>query len=175
MKRYGIFALLLAAGLLFASVASATDVSRRLFDREQLQVSTGTATITSTAADFTTWQRAITIVPDANHALYDVVVVIDLDKATTGFTTAYTTGTIVFSTGRKIDGTNWRVATNLITTAISGDNSDGLSIELNLGNVDPTESVGLYWKVSAESNTNASFPYTIHYRAGVRATITPAS
>lgn len=163
---------LVGAGLL--GIAHATDTDKRLFDRSKLELSMGVATITTTAADFTAWQPLITIAPDPQHAIQDLRVAIDLDKATTGFADAYTSETISFAIARKVDGTNWRTATNTATTAVAADDSDGFSRELFVGTVGPDDDVRIMVKLSAEANANFVLPYLVHYRSGVRATITPA-
>lgn len=147
---------------------------KRLFDRETLQVETNSATATMTAQDWTTWNPIITIAPDSNHALFNVRVVVDLAKASTGFAAGYTSGTIQFTVSRKTDGTNWRPAANLATTALSGTNAAGLGIDLLVGEVGPTEQVRIEIKLSAEG-ADIVFPYVCYYRAGAKATFTNAA
>lgn len=148
-----------------------SDTDTRLLDRSKMQVSTGTATMTMANADFTTWQAFCTIVPDGQHALYDTRVVVDLAKASTGFAAVATSATIQLSVARKVDGTNWRTATNLATTAVSGTNAAALSAEMVIGSVGPTEQVRLTCKLSAEG-TDFVLPFVVYYRSGARATIT---
>lgn len=170
----GILAIALTFLALSGAPSSATDSDKRLFDREKLQVSTGTATCTMSAAVWTNSTAVLTIVPDAQHALQTVRVVFDLDKATTGFAANFTSATIQFSIARKVDGSNWREANNAKTTAVSGTNSALQSIDLDLGVVGPDEQVRIQIKLSAET-ADFVLPYVVYYRAGVRATITPAS
>lgn len=175
LKRIlAVVALCLAVGVL-ASVATATDQEKNLYDRSKLTSSTGTAVLNTTTATLTAWSTLITITPQPEHAMFDVVVVLDLAKATTGFAAGYTSETISFSVARAVDGTNYRTANNLATAAVSGTNSGGLSIEINLGPINPTEAAKVMVKLSAESANNASIPYVVYYRAGARATVTPAS
>lgn len=155
--------------------ALALDSSARLFDRSELQSSTGTASINSGTASYTAWQPLITITPQSNQALQDAKVVIDLAQASTGFAALNTSATITFSIGRKVDGTNLRTSTNLATTAVSGTNSAGMSIELSLGVVGPNETVTVQVKVSGVTNPIETLPYVVYYRAGARAQVTPAS
>lgn len=171
--RFAVCALVLVAAC--ALMARAADSDKRLIDRSRLEISTGTAAITTTAANWTGWTALLTIAPQADHAMYDCIVVIDLAKATTGFAATYTSETIQFSVARAVDGTNYRTADNLATTALAGSSAAGLSVELNLGPIGPTEAAKVMVKLSAEGNSNTSFPYVVYYRAGARATFTPAS
>lgn len=166
-----------ALGTFLVSRAEATDSDKRLFDRNQVEISTGTAYIDTSAADYTSYQTLITIEPNTKHALQDVKVVIDLDKASTGFASAsgYDTETIQFSIARKVDGTNWRTATNKATTALAADNADGLSVELDIGLVCPDEDVRVMVKLSAEAAGDVALPYVIYYRSGATATVTAAT
>lgn len=176
MKRFLAIAALLALGsvALGPQRADATDTNYRAHDRQHLEVSTGTAAITTTAADFTAWQPVLTIVPDDGHALLECKVVIDLAKATTGFAAGYTSETISFSIARKVDGTNWRTASNKATATVTGTAAAGLCIELDLGLVSPDEDARIMVKLSAEGAANISLPYRVLYRAGTRATLTPS-
>lgn len=165
-----------AAVLAMTGLALATtDTNKRLFDREMLQIQTGTATVNSATADYSSWQGFITITPDNGHALLDCKVVLDLAKASTGFSAVYSSGTIQATVARKVDGTNWRGATNLATTAISGTNAAGLSLELTPGLCSPGESVRINIKISTVSNTNVDIPFVVYSRTGVRCVVTPAS
>lgn len=170
-----IFACVLLALVALGSIATATDTDKRLLDRSRLEISTGTAAITTTAAVWTSWTALLTIAPQADHAMYDCVVVFDLAKTTTGFATTHTSETITFSVARAVDGTNYRTANNLATATLSGTNAAGLSIELNLGPINPTEAAKIMIKLSAEVADNTSIPYVVYYRAGARAVFTPAT
>lgn len=165
-------------GVVLAGLAYGADAEKRLFDREKLQVSTGTATINSATADYSKWQPLVTIAPDGQHALQDVEVVLDLNQATTGFGAVYTSGTITASFARKVDGTNWRIANNQATATVSGttagSSAGGLSLDLGPVLANPTEGIAVYVKISSVSNTNVTVPYVVYYRAGARATVTPA-
>lgn len=165
---------LLALTLAGLVPAGAADTQTRLVDDAKLRISTGTAAITTTAADFTAWQSLIAITPDGSHAMKRVRVVVDLAKATTGFAATYTSGTISLSVARAVDGTNYRTASNLATATVSGTNAAGLSLELDLGDINPTEAAKVMVKVSAESNSNTSFPYVVYYQCPAQATFTPA-
>lgn len=181
LKRYAylsVLALVLVGAL--AYTAGATDSDKRLFDSSRLQISTGTAYINSASADYTTWINLIEIAPENQHAMYDVKVVLFLDKATTGFadSTGYDTETISFAPARKVDGTNWATSQNLATTAIAADNADDRAVELDLGSVSPDEDLRIMVKLSAEvtgGSADVGIPYVIYYRAGARATVTPVA
>jgi hypothetical protein len=167
----GVLALALVA--IAVPQAFATDTTKRLFDRGELKISTGSATATMAAQNWTGFNPILTIAPQADHALYNCRVVIDLAKASTGFAAGYTTQTIQFVVSRKVDGTNWRQANNTATTALTGTNAASQSIEIFLGEVGPTEQVRIEIKLSAE-NADIVFPYVVMYRAGAAATFTSA-
>lgn len=180
MKGYG-FAAILALVLVgaLAYTAGAADSDKRLFDRAKLEVSTGTAYIDTSAATYTSFVALVTITPDDQHALMECKVVIDLDKATTGFAdaTGYDSETIQFCVERKVDGTNWRAAKNLElpATALAADDADNTSVELDIGLVGPDEDVRVSVKLSAEAESDVALPYVVYYRSGARATITAAT
>lgn len=165
----------LACVALAVPAFATTDATKRLFDRAEIHVATGTAVIDTSTANWTTYQPIVTIAPQADHALYNARIVVDLAKASTGFAAGYTSETIVFCVQRKVDGTNWRTSTNLATTAVSGTNSASCSIELALGEVTPTEQIRIVVKLSAEGASNTDLPFVLTYRAGAAATITPSS
>lgn len=151
----------------------------RLFDRSLLRVETGTAYIDTSAAVYTAFVNLLTITPDPGGAMQDVRVVIDLDLTTTGFAeaTGYDTETIQFSVSRKVDGTNWRTAQNLIvpSTALAADDADNKSVELIIGEVGPTEDVRVVVILSAEAASDVALPYLVYYRAAAGATVTPVT
>lgn len=176
VASYLVLALILVGALAYQ--AGATDTDKRLYDRSKLEVSTGTAYINSASADYTAWTNLLEINPTADQALWDVVIVLDLDKATTGFadSTGYDTETISFAIARKVDGSNWRTCQNLATTAIAADNADDRCVELVVGPVSPDEDLRVMVKLSAEvtgGSSDVGIPYVIYYRSGARATVTP--
>lgn len=175
-KPLATLATLLLVGLFGIFAPAQADEEVRLFDRQLVRVDTGDTYVDVSAADYTSWQALVTIAPDDNHALQDVKVVIDLDKATTGFADAYTTETLQVAIARKVDGTNWRTTHNLITpsSAIAASAADGLCLELDVGLVGPTEDVRIEVKLSAES-TDVAFPFVVYYRSGASATVTAVS
>jgi hypothetical protein len=169
-----VLSLLLVVGLGFN--AGAGDEDARFFDRSFLRVHADSSTIDISAADYTAWQTLVTIAPASNQAMSDVRVVVDLDKATTGFADAtdWTDETLQISIARKVDGTNYRTCHNLITpsTAIAADDADGLSLEIAVGDVGPTEDLRIMVKVSAEGGADAVIPYVVTYKSPERATFT---
>lgn len=177
MKNAGRFLALVLALLAVAFVghALATDSDAQLYSRSKLEVSTGTAVITTTSADYTSYQTLVTITNPSGAALEDVRFVVDLAKATTGFAATYTSGTVQISVARKVDGTNYRTAVNLANAAVSGTNSTALSVDIWAGDVGPNETIKLMVKVSAESNSNTDLPYVVTYRGSSRATVTPTT
>jgi len=178
MTRYTLLAVALALVVGLGLNAQA-DEDVRLFDRQLMRVVDGTADIDTSAADYTGWVNLIEILPNDNNALQDVRIVIDLDKATTGFADAsgYDTETIQISIARKVDGTNYRTATNLAVpaTAIAADDADGLSIEIDIGEVGPTEDLQIRVKLSAEAAADVELPFILYYRSGSAATVTPVA
>lgn len=168
--------LVLALLLLCASVAVVQGAATEelSYDHAQVRHYSSTATITTTAADYTTLQSLLSITPTNGHALRDVRVTIDLDYATTGFADLHTSETIQFCAGRKVDGTNWRIDAEQATTAISGTNADALggrSVTLIVGDVTAAEDARIYLVMSAEGNSNFTLPYRVSYRGPSRATI----
>lgn len=169
---------LIALALALPAGAGPTEESR-LYDASKLRVDTGTAYIDTSAATYTNWTNLVTIAPENGFAMQDVRVVVDLDKATSGFAdaTGWDTETLQLSIARKVDGTNWRTCHNLITpsSAIAADDADGLYLELVVGEVGPTEDVRVEVKVSAEAAADVQLPYAVIYRAGAAATVTPVT
>lgn len=167
----GVLALALVA--IVGLPALATTSTKRLFDEAELKIEHGTATATMTAAVWTNATTVLTIAPEGQHALQDVRAVFDLDKATTGFGTVFSSATIKFSIARKVDGTNWRISKNLDLSTITGTAAAGQSAELVIGEVAPGEDVRVMITLSAETG-NFVMPFLVYYRAGARATITPS-
>jgi len=159
--------------------ASGADAVYRHFDREQLQKTTGTATVNSATANYANWQPLITLTPDPNHSLADVVLVLDLNQATTGFGAVYTSATINVTWARKVDGTNWRFETNKATGTISGTTAGaatgGLAVELTTPEAAPGEILACSIVISSVNATNVTIPFVVYYKAGAKATITAAN
>lgn len=173
--RYALVALLLAVFLALGARAWATSTEARYFDRSLIRAETGTAVIDSAAGVWTGFLPVLTVAPPAGNGMQDVVIVIDLAKATTGWATVATSETITFGVQRAIDGTNYRTDAQDATTAISGTNSATRSVTLHIGLVGPNEALKIAAKLSAETSTNPNLPYVVYYLAPERATFTPSS
>jgi hypothetical protein len=156
---------------------SSTLVQKRLFSRGELKIVSGTATLDLTGADFTTYQPALTITPQADHALEDLRIAIDLAKAATGFSAQFTTQTIQFVISRKIDGTNWRRIKSTETAALSGNNAANTgalsgAMELFVGDVGPGQAVRVEVVLSSENGVSTvALPFVATYKAGEPATV----
>jgi hypothetical protein len=165
--------------VVLAGPARGADSNKRFFDREQLQVATGTATINSATATYSNWQPLITFTMDGATAAQDIDVILDLNQASTGFGAVYTSATINVTWARKVDGTNWRVETNSTSGTVSGTTASastgGLAVRLHCPVASPGESLACYVIISSVNATNVTIPYVVYYRAGVKATITAAS
>ena len=141
-------------------------------------VATGSTDIDdSVQTENTAWFALLTITPATGAPLRDVVVCLDLDKATTGYAAVESTATIQFRIARKIDGTNWRgdetgSLADMLTAAISGDNADGMMAELHLGSVGVAQAARIEAKMSADASGDITFPYIVMYEATTAATIT---
>lgn len=170
MKRTSIFAGFLA--VLFAVVyATAAEETLKSHDRERVLVQTGEADIDASAADYTSSQALLTIDPTDGHAMRDVVILLDLDKTTTGLNTVQAATTGQFAVSRKVDGSNWRKDIASITTFSHGTNTSGASFRFDVGTVSATEQVRVEVLVSAEGG-DVEVPYAVTYRSPVSATFT---
>lgn len=177
MNGKPILALLLLAlvGLCGIFAPAQADQEVRLFDRQIARVYSGTTAIDVSAADYTSYQNCLTITPDDNHALQDVVVVLDLDfgDGANGFAGGYTSETIQFAVARKIQA-KWRVDDEFETATVAGSNAGDRSVTLNLGIVGPTEDARIYVRLSAEQ-TDVTLPFVVYYRSGASANFTTVS
>lgn len=171
----GLVALLLVAVLGFTARAAGTDEDAQSFDRSIARVHSGSTFIDVSAAVYTGYITCITVEPPAGTAIHDAQVVIDLDGGddAQSFAEAYTSETIQFAVGRKIQG-QWRIDDELETATVAGDNADARSVTLNIGAITPTEDVRIYVRLSAEA-TDVELPYLFIYRAQERATFTDVS
>lgn len=146
----------------------------RLLHEKRFRIETGTADIDVSAADYTSWQPLLTIEPAGGAPIDDVEIVLDLDKATTGFAAQHTSQTIQFALERKVDGANWRRVQQSETTAVAGDDAGGLAAQLRAENVGPAEDLRVVCKMSAENAVDVEIPYCVYYR-GEAATFTPVA
>jgi hypothetical protein len=162
---------LLLVGLGFARAAG-SDEDAVLFDRSIARVHSGSSFIDVSAGVYTAYLPLVTIEPTTGAALRDVKVVLDLDGGddADGFAGGYTSETIRFAVGRKIQG-KWRIDNEAQTATISGTNSGNRSVTLDLGIVSPTEDARIYVLVSAEQ-TDVEIPYVVLYQGPERATFT---
>lgn len=136
-------------------------------------VSTGESDIDDSAgAENTGWVALTTITPAAGAPLFDVRAVYDLAKATTGYAAVETSATIQFRVARKVDGTNWRGDAQSVTTAISGTNAAGCSIELKIGDIGVSQEARIEIKMSADATGDIELPDNIYYKGIAAPTIT---
>ncbi len=145
---------------------------------QPIRVLTGEADIDITAKVYTGWVELMTIANVSNrYVIEDAVLLLDLDKATTGFVTIHDSAeTVQFAIARKVDGTNYRrgIGENLSpvgeTTAVNATNAASGMIEIRIGHIAPNEDVQIQIILSAE-NADAEIPYSLTYR-GPKPTIT---
>jgi hypothetical protein len=128
-----------------------------------LRSAVGEAFLDLSEADWTVPQPFVTITPQAGHPLRDVVVILDLDKATTGAATILTTQEIAFRVSRKVDGTNWRAEQT--TTPAAGSTLDGLSQRLDIGPVGVDEEVRVEVFLDTEASAaDLEAPFVVYWR-----------
>lgn len=156
----------------------ATDSLEALADSLAPRVATGEADIDVSAADYTAYVLLLTIEPAAGAPLWGAEVVFDLAKAATGFAAGHAAQTIQFAVARKVDGTNYRIEAGdprAESTAISGTNSAGRAIRLDLGSIGVTEDCQVFVKLSAENGVDVELPYALSYHASAAPTVTPVA
>lgn len=161
-----------------AAAAPANDVSLAEVLRANYlllapQVDSGTSDIDDSVQDESAgWVVLTTIAPAAGAPIRDCRVIYDLAKATTGFAAVESTATIQFRVARKVDGTNWRGDTRSETTAISGTNAAGHSLEIVVGDIGVTEQARIEFKMSADATADMELPDNVIYHAIAAPTIT---
>ena len=168
-----------------ANGVSIAEVLRAVYNLAVPSTSTGTTDVDVSAADYTTVGgiAILTITPATGAPLTDVVVDLDLLKATTGLLVVNTTETVQLQVQSKIDGTNWRTIWHWPTAAGTGiavpdaaqdldalDDSPGLRI--HIGNVGVTQEVRITLQLSAETGGDAEIPYAVHYKGISAPTVT---
>ncbi len=166
-----------------ANGVSLAEVISAIYGLSAPAVATGTADIDDSVQDESAgWVALLTIEPAAGAPLAEVVVCLDLDKATTGFGAVETSATIQFRIARKIDGTLWRGAqtgspADQLSAAISGSNAAAgdAMVELRVGSVGVTEDVRIELKMSADATADMEIPYAVMYRGIAAPTITPVA
>lgn len=172
MRSYLILAAL-ASTLLAVVYATAGEENVRFHDRQRFLVQTGTTDVDVSASDYTSFVTLLTMEPNDSQVMHDVLVVFDLDKATTGFSDVVSNGiTMEFAVARKVDGTNYRTDIAQVSTAINPANTDGSSFTLDLGTVTPTEDARIMVRVGSEQDGDFELPYAVTYRSGASATFT---
>lgn len=177
MRNFLILGALLTT-LLAVVYATAAEQNVKFQDRQRFLIETGTADVDVSAADYEAgFVNLLTISPADSVAMHDVVLVLDLDKTTTGFNDVATgTVTATFAVQRKIDGTNWRTDIANVTTGITAASAAGRSLEFDLGTIGPTQGARLAVTVGDEATSgDMEFPYVVSYRSGASATFTPVA
>lgn len=151
------------------------------------QVATGECDVDVSAADYTTVGGiALLTVTPVNTALADVVIDLDLLKATTGLLVVNTTETVQLHVQVKVDGTNWRTVdhfpaasskTGLAVPDAAQDLDaldDSPGRRFHVGPVSIGQEVRITVTLSAETGGDAEIPYAVYYR-GATPTITAVS
>ena len=163
------------AGILYTQAIAGTESNFLLYDRAKLFSVAGTTDIDVSASDYTTSVALLTLEPAASSAMYDVKVIFDCDKATTGMDDVGGAATAIFKVSRKVDGTNWRTDISDIanvTTALVMSSMDSASVTLHLGTIDPDSDARVEITLGNETGGDFELPYKLHYRASSSATIT---
>jgi hypothetical protein len=151
---------------------------------QALNVLTGTTDVDVSASDYTTEGgiAILTITPSVNIA--DVVVDLDLNKASTGLLVVNTTETLQIMVQTKVDGTNWRTihgwpAASSMTGLTVPDAADDLDAaddspghRFYIGPVGAGQEVRLTLQLSAETGGDAEIPYVVYYRGATAPTVT---
>ena len=131
----------------------------------------GTTDIDDSVQDESTgWFVVLTIAPADGGPIRDCKVWLDMAKASTGYAAVESSATISFRVARKVDGTNWRGG--LATTAVSGTNYAGRLQEIDVGNVNPTESARIEALMSADATSDMEIPYVGYYEGPIAPTVT---
>ena len=150
----------------------------RLADlRDGLGYETGTTDIDITAADYTAYVLALTIVPATGESLRDLVIDLDFDKATTGVNEVATAADVLdCKMDIMIDGTNYigvEAMSQITLTGTAGSIADGVGgHRFKVGALDSTSAVKIFVKIDTERE-DAEIPYRITYRSKTAPTITP--
>lgn len=158
--------------------------SRALVNNATYNIYSGTTDIDVSASDYTTVGgiAILTIIPDSN-TVEEIVVDLDLLKATTGLLVVNTTETVQFNVQTKIDGTNWRSvqgwpaaseATGLTVPDAAQDLDaldDSPGHRFRLGPVGVDQQMRITITLSAETGGDAEIPYVVYVKGGT-ATVT---
>lgn len=134
----------------------------------------GVTDIDDSAQTETTPYSILTIAAPADAPLADVIVYLDLAKATTGFAAVESSATVQFAVARKVDGTNFRrEAYN--EAALSGTNAANRCQRINVGPLAAGETVAIYAVFSADVTADMEIPYQVSYRGQSAPTVTPVA
>lgn len=171
-----VLALVATVALVAAVVQAGTTERPRLYDAQVARIHSGSSFVDVSAAVYTGYTPLLTIEPRGTNALYDAQVTLDLDfgdSSATSFSGGYTSETIRFAVGRKIQGL-WRWDTERQSATVAGTAADDRSVTLDLGIVGPSEDCRVYVLLSAEQG-DIEIPYVLTYRAGADAVVTEVS
>lgn len=170
MKFVFALVLVLAVGLGVAWAAG-SDKDASYFDRSVARVHSGSTFVDVSAAVYTSYVTLLTIEPP-NVAMSHCQVHLDLDGGddAQSFAVGYTSETIRFAIGRKIQG-QWRIDTERQSATVAGTAAANRMVTLDIGIVGPDEDVRVYVLVSTEQ-TDIEIPYVCEYFAPERATFT---
>ncbi len=163
-----------------AAAAPANDISgfavlRAIYNLVVPTIIIGEADIDEDQAVYTNFINLVTIVPAGGAPLSDVRIVFDLDKTTDGWADKAAAETLQLAVARKVDGTNWVRHADGASSAIAGNDADGDSIELVIGDVGVTEEVRIEVILSAEGPGDVEFPFALSYKALAAPTVTPVA
>lgn len=162
-------------GLGLSMSVAGTPTEARFFDRSVARVYSGSTFVDVSAAVYTGYTTLLTVAPPAGQAMAQCQVTLDLDGGddAESFAVGYTSETIRFAVGRKIQG-QWRVDTERQSATVAGTAAADRSVTLDIGFVGPDEQVRVYVLLSAEQ-TDIEVPYVFYYLSPERATFTEVS
>ncbi len=164
-------AVLLFVGLGVA-LASGSDKDSRYFDASVARVHSGSTYVDVSAGVYTGYLPLLTVEPPTGTAMSHCQVHLDLDGGddAESFAQGYTSETIRFAVGRKIQG-KWRIDTERQSATVAGTAASNRMVTLDIGLVGPDEDVRVYVLLSAEQG-DIEIPYVFSYFAPQRATFT---
>lgn len=171
--QFVIYSLLLVlAAFVGKTLAAGTDAGVRWHEAGVARVHSGSSYIDVSAGVYTAYLPLITIEPPTGTGMTQARVVLDLDGGddADGFYGGYTSETIRFAIGRKIQG-QWRIDTEIQSATVAGTAANNRSVTLDIGIVGAAEDVRVYVLVSTEQ-TDVEIPYLFYYLAPNDATFT---
>ena len=133
----------------------------------------GEADIDISAAVYTAYVELLKIEPRAGAPLSDVVLDLDLNKATTGWDTVSTgSDTLDIAVFSKIDGTNYRhIKSASQLTAVGNGSHATAGVRLEIGAIGPDSPVSIRVKLNAERD-DVEIPYRLLYKGDRAPSIT---